>query len=73
MPQRRQRSTSPSEVILLARPKKPVVFRAEVKEGIVILRGEDGSVAVVPEEEVCGLVERLNLIVEGFSCGKRAG
>ncbi|WP_143522080.1 hypothetical protein [Pyrodictium delaneyi] len=71
MPARRQRQTNISEVVLLARPKKPMKFYADNKGGIVILRGEDGAIAVVPEDEVCRLAERLNLIIVGYNCKKR--
>ncbi|BEP17662.1 hypothetical protein PYJP_10140 [Pyrofollis japonicus] len=56
------------EILLLARPKQPLRVRAEELEGLVVLRGEDGSIAVVPRDEVCTLAERLNLIVENFKC-----
>ncbi|ALL01193.1 hypothetical protein Pyrde_1145 [Pyrodictium delaneyi] len=46
-------------------------FYADNKGGIVILRGEDGAIAVVPEDEVCRLAERLNLIIVGYNCKKR--
>jgi EAL domain-containing protein (putative c-di-GMP-specific phosphodiesterase class I) len=57
-----------SEILLLAQPKQPLRVRADELEGLVILRGEDGSIAVVPRDEVCALAERLNLIVENFKC-----
>ena len=71
MPARRQRQTSISEVVMLAKPKKPTKFYADNKGGIVILRGEDGTIAVVPEDEVCRLAERLNMVLVGYTCKKR--
>ncbi|ABM81017.1 hypothetical protein [Hyperthermus butylicus] len=69
MPARKQKKTVRlPEILELARPSKPVRFKAKVVSGIAILYGEDGAVAVVPVDEVCRLAERLNLIVEGFKC-----
>jgi hypothetical protein len=58
----------PSNLLLLARPWKKTRFKAKVVEGIAILQGENGEVAVVPKEEVCRLAERLNLEIEGYKC-----
>ncbi len=55
-------------VLKLARPKQKTRFKVRVVEGIAIVEGENGAVAVVPEDEVCRLAERLNLILEGYQC-----
>jgi hypothetical protein len=57
-----------SELLRLARPHRPTKFKAQDLGGLVILRGEDGAVAVVPRETVCELAERLNMVIEGFDC-----
>ncbi len=56
------------ELLLLARPRQPLRVRVKLLEGLAILEGEDGSIAVVPTNQVCILAERLNLIVEGYKC-----
>ncbi len=70
MPSKATRSSKNKlpELLLLARPKQPLRVRVRVLKGLAILQGEDGSIAVVPENEVCVLAERLNLLVEGYRC-----
>ncbi len=55
-------------VLKLAKPKQKTRFKVRIVEGIAIVEGENGAVAVVPEDEVCRLAERLNLILEGYQC-----
>jgi hypothetical protein len=67
MPQKQQKRGMP-EILLLARPSKPLRVKVRVEAGIAIIYGENGARAVVPADEVCRLAERLNLIVEGYKC-----
>ena len=64
--QRKRQQLSP--ILQLARPRRKTRFRVRVLEGIAVLEGENGAVAVVPRDEVCRLAERLNLELEGFQC-----
>ncbi|MET1129261.1 MAG: hypothetical protein ABWW70_08090 [Thermoproteota archaeon] len=52
----------------LSRPSTPLRASVKVVSGIAIVRAEDGSVAVVPEDELCSLAERLNIVLEGYKC-----
>ncbi len=55
-------------ILARARPKKPTKARVEKIEGVVLVRLEDGALAIIPEDELCSLVERLNLVVENYKC-----
>jgi hypothetical protein len=52
----------------MAKPRKATTAEAKIVEGVVVLRTEDGAVAVVPKDEVCKLVERYNLVIKGIQC-----
>ena len=65
---KRSRSTQLSPILREAKPSKKTKFRVKVVEGVAIMRGENGALAVVPEDEVCRLAERLNLVIEGYQC-----
>ena len=74
MPPRRRHSDKPLDpVLLLARPKEARVFEARRLDSVLfVLRGPDGTQALVPEWEVCRLAERLNLEIRGdINCRKR--
>ncbi len=66
--QRDRKKGELSPVLKLAKPKQRTRFKVRIVEGIAIIEGENGAVAVIPEDEVCRLAERLNLILEGYQC-----
>ena len=68
MPAQRRRQQQLNPILQLARPKQRTRFHVRIIEGIAVLEGKNGAVAVVPREEVCRLAERLNLELEGLRC-----
>ncbi|GEM_PF-5696076 len=55
-------------ILARARPKKPTKARVRKVEGVVVVELEDGALAIIPEDELCNLAERLNLVVDGYRC-----
>ncbi len=61
-------SSPTADIWKLAKPKRPVVAEVRRLGGLVVIKTEEGALAVVPESEVCKLAERYNIIVKGFRC-----